>query len=309
MVGGIVFVGLVVGVIRGGRWKSHLKNQGGRGVLVFLLLSGACVGAIVAAIVVSFAAMILRMDAIHTLFSTRLYYYPTSIHAWVLFGVALGAISLPKLGLGLRLYQGLLWFAILANLFSWKTHLDALWRCPWFTVVLTESRVLQKSIREGRADPAMDLTFAKLFARIAKIDPVMKKVKAPKATIGDGFYNAEFRAGRWLHWLEDEGFLKLSPAKAGEHILKLGLYDEGRGVPHKIEILQNDQVIGTYTIPSSGGWLDLNLKIDLPKGETRLLFRGSLPKRLFPIRFPAAVTSLSYSTSFALSIPEINRLD
>lgn len=151
--------------------------------------------------------MIVRMDAIHSLFSTRLYYYPTSIHTWVLFGIAVGYASLPKAGASLRMYHGVIGIAILANLFSWKSHLDSLWRCPWFSVVMTGSRSLQKSIREKTADPAMDLTFAKLFARIAKEDPVMKKLKTPKVTIGDGFYNAEFRAGRWMHWVDDEAFL------------------------------------------------------------------------------------------------------
>ena len=304
-----VLVSSVVGVVKGKRWGPYAKSRGGRGMPVFIFLTGACVVTVVAALLVSFAAMIVRMDAIHTLYSTHLYYYPTSIHTWVLFSIVICAVSFPKVGAGSRIPQGILCVATVANLLSWKPHLDALWRCPWFSVVLTDSRALQKSIREKTADPGLDLTFAKLFARIAKVDPIMKKMKVPKATIGDGFYNAEFRAGRWMHWVEDEGFLKISPIEPGAHVLKLGLYDEGRGMPHSIEVRRDDQVIGTYIIPASGGWVDLELNIDLQKGETRLLFRGSLPKRMVPIQFPGAITSLSYNSRFALGIPELKRAD
>ena len=309
LVGSVVVIVVIAAFVKGETWKAHSSGLRGRGMPIFLLLTGGCVAAVGAAILVSFAAMIVRMDAIHSLFSTRLYYYPTSIHTWVLFGIAVGYASLPKAGASLRMYQGVIGIAILANLFSWKSHLDSLWRCPWFSVVMTDSRSLQKSIREKTADPAMDLTFAKLFARIAKEDPVMKKLKTPKVTIGDGFYNAEFRAGRWMHWVDDEGFLKVSPVKAGTHVLKIGFYDEQRDMPHIIVVFRDDRVIYTQTLPSSGGWADAELKIDLPKGETRLLFRGSLPRRQFPIKFPGAVTSQTYSTRFALGIPEITRVD
>lgn len=92
-------------------------------------------------------------------------------------------------------------------------------------------------------------------------------------------------------------------------MLKIGFYDEQRDMPHIIEVFRDDRVIYTQTLPASGGWADAELKIDLPKGETRLLFRGSLPRRQFPIKFPGAVTDQTYSTRFALGIPEITRVD
>jgi hypothetical protein len=310
VIGSIMLGALAVGVIASGRWKES-ANEGKRRswpLQAVFLIGITC--AVAAGISLSFAAMILRMEAIHTLFSPRLYYYPTSIHAWLLFGVTAGVTTILR-NRGGRTYfftHTALMFTIGANLFSWHQDDSALKRCSWFSSVRADSRYLQDSLRESRPHPAMDLGYAKLFEKMEALAPNMRTRKEPRVYFGNGIYNGEFRADRWLYWANQEATLKIRPHKAGLHEITLALYDEGRGEPNAIEILLGEKVIGSASIPKSGGWSDISLRVDLPRRESRIQLRCSLPNRDFPIKFPGAFTSLLYPASFGIGIPKINAI-
>jgi hypothetical protein len=310
VMGSIMLGALVVGVIVTGRWKENAAEGTRRSLLLQAVFLIGITCAVTAGISLSFAAMILRMEAIHTLFSPRLYYYPTSIHAWLLFGVTVGVTTI--LSHHDRrthvLTLGALVMTIGANLFSWHQDDAALKNCSWFSSVRADSRYLQDSLREGRPHPAMDLGYAKLFEKIENLAPDMRTRKEPRVYFGNGFYNGEFRAGRWLHWVNQEATLKVRPHRAGLHEITLSLYDEGRGEPNLIDLLLGEKVIGSAKIPASGGWSDVSLQVDLPKGESRIKVWCSLLNRDFPIKFPGAFTSLLYPASFGVGIPEINTL-
>jgi len=230
------------------------------------------------------AVMVQRHDPVAWI-DHRAWYYPLPFQALVILGLAWGLerVARARGGALPRAVPAVLALVALSNVAQWPERRLTMESGPWFADVSRRSASLERSFRDGHADPLLDGDYRRFFFESLGLFPRLAARAGMRVEESGGVHTAELRQGRLFAWAEREAHLVADVPTTGRYRLAGGLWLRagdraslllGSEHPRLLaEIPRTEPTDGpelfAVTVPLSAGRTDLMVLSRLPEIEIR----------------------------------------
>jgi hypothetical protein len=277
------------------KWRRRGPDRSDACVVALLLLG-------VAAQVAMVNVMVQRHDPV-TWVDHRAWYYPLPFQALVILALAWGLERAARARGGTlpRVVPAILALVALANVTQWPERRVTMESGPWFADVSRRSESLERSFREGQADPLLDGDYRRFFFESLLLFPRLAARAGARVEEAAGVEMAELREGRLFAWAAREAHVVAHVPAAGDHRLAGALWLRGGDVASLVLGSRPPRLLAeiTRSAPSDGAER-FDLTVPLPAGRTDLMVLSRLPEAEIRRERRRVAASLGLLLPFAL---------
>jgi hypothetical protein len=255
------------------RWRGRPSGRSDVRISALLVLGAA-------AQVVMVAVMVQRHEPV-TWIDHRVWYYPLPFQILLIFAVAwsLEWAAAATGGTLPRAVPAVLALTALANVAQWPERRLAMESGPWFGDVSRRSDRLERSLREGQADPLLDGDYRRFFFECLSRFPRLAARAGARIEEGGGVETAELRDGRLFAWAARESHLTVVAPVPGTYRVAGGLWlRQGDGVSIVLGSQPPRLLAEIQRTEASDGAERFALSVSLPAGRTDLMALSRLPE-------------------------------